>query len=580
MRTPRRLTQLPFLILCALTGAVSSGCSPAPEVSRPQPAPPAAANQSPPPASTPAPAPQPAASTPSAAPVAPAPSAQAPTGQELDALRQRAHAAEANGDHSTAADAFLALSRAEPLRSDWIVAAGRCLGRSSRFREAVELLDRARKTFPGAVEVTGMLARTFLLQAERDAEVMNPEILWADAAELAEQVLTAAPDDEDSRLVLAQARYLLGDREQAVQQAEEAVRRHPTRSGAHVLLGRIAMDRFRELRRRHDTEAPTGQAAADLVGEIDRARQQVLATYRRAAELDPGRAFPHVALAQLAFLDQKLDQARTHLLDALIADPDADIDHEVLGQGLDWAARAALYRSAHDRYAAGTASKPAKRATLLFHEGRNLYLAGQHAAARTVLEQALAANPGADNTHWFLFLCAYHLGDHDAAERHAADYASRGAIAFADAIRALAGDQRGEVGAIVQFLADRAYQQQRIAASRDLNHVVASLKDTADAWNNHAFLCRETGRFDAAWQSYQYALDREPESPQLWNDAAVVLQYHLPTPENLAKARPMYEKALLFADKQLADARVTGAARERAAKAKADAAANLAALPR
>jgi tetratricopeptide (TPR) repeat protein len=569
-----RIQQL--LVLVVSLSLAPSACRnrQLPEPAAPPP-PASAASQVPAAAAAPATAAAPAAAPAPAAPQEPVP----PTAADLDRLRQQAFAAEAAGDHGSAADAFLALSRAEPLRSDWIVAAGRCLGRSGRFRDAVELLDAARRRFPGAIEVLGMLARTFLLQAERDRDVMNPEILWADAAGLAEEVLAASPDDEDSRLVLAQARYLLGDRDEAVRQAEEAGRRHPQRAGSHVLLGRLALDQLRELRRRHAEQQPTGQEAADLVQQIDRARQQARSSYQRAIELDPTRPFPHIALAQLAMLDQKPEAARDHMLDALVADPDADVDHELLGKGLDPSQRAALYRGAHDRYAKGTESRPAKLATLLFHEGRQLFLAREFATARARLEAALQANPAAYNTHWFLFLCAYHLGDHDAAERHAATYAGHGAIAFADAIRELSGDHRGEVGAIVQFLADRAFQQQRIEASRDLNHVLASLKDTADAWNNHAFLCRETGRFEAAQQSYEYALQREPESPQLWNDAAVVLQYHVPTPANLAKARTMYERALQFADKALADARVTGAERERATKAKADATANLAALP-
>lgn len=547
---------------------------------RPPTAPPPAAAAVPPTAAPTDAGPLPAVVPPPIAPGAAAARQEPRTAAELEARRRQAIAAEADGSFGAAADAFLSLSRAEPLRSDWVVAAGRCLGRSGRFREAVELLDAAQRRFPGAIEVRGMLARTFLLQAERDADILHPEILWADAADLAELVLAAAPDDEDCRLVLAQARYLLGDRDEAVRQAEEAARRHPRRAGSHVLLGRIALDRMRALRRRYDQEQPTGPAQADQVQALDVARQQARASYQRAIELDGSRPFPHIALAQLALLDQRPDQARAHQLDALVADPDADVDHEALGQGLDQAARAELYRQAHDRYAKGTASRPAKLATLLFHEGRCRFLARDFLPARACLEAALAANPAAHNTHWFLFLCAYHLGDHDAAERHAAIYAAHGAIAFADAIRELSGDTRGEVGAIVQFLADRAFQHQRIAPSRDLNHVLASLKDTADAWNNHAFLCRETGRFEQAQQSYEFALQREPESPQLWNDAAVILQYHLPSPDHLAKARTMYERAVHYADKVLGDARVTGADRERATTAKADATANLAALPR
>src|SRR6185503_10038444 len=138
-----------------------------------------------------------------------------------------------------------------------------------------------------------MLAQTLMLQAERDRSTPNPEILLTDAAELAEKVLRVAPDDEDSRLVLAQARYLLGDWEQAIKQAEEAVRRHPARAGAHILLGRIATDRFHDLLQQYNAQKPTGQAAADQVGAIDVQRQLAIRSYKRAAELDPTRAHPH-----------------------------------------------------------------------------------------------------------------------------------------------------------------------------------------------------------------------------------------------------------------------------------------------
>ena len=514
---------------------------------------------------------------PPAAPAAPAP-ATPTTGKQQDELRQRAFAAENAQRFGEAADAFLALSRGEPQRVEWVVAAGRCLGRSGRFREAVDLLDAARKQFPGIHEVPAMLARTFLLQAKTDRGVLNPEILWADAAELAEGVLAQVPDDEDSRLVLAQARYLLGDWEEAVRQAEEAGRRHPKRAGAHVLLGRIAGDRLRDLLQTYEREQPSGQAAADLVGRIDEQRQAAMRSYRRAAELDPSRPHPHLAMGQLAWLDRKPDLARQHFADALVVDPDAAVDHDGLAKGLDWQARAAFYAAVGKRYAAGTGARPERLATLQFHEGRARFEGSQWGEARACFEGVLAGNPGATNARYYLFLCAYHAGDHDGAEAHAAAYAAVSAPAFADVVRSLVGDRRAEVGAIVQFLADRAYAQQRVPASRDLNHVIACLKDSADAWNNHAFLCRETGRFDDALGSYLHAQEKEPGSPQLLNDTAVILQYHLPSAENLRKARQMLERAVQLADQQLADAQTPAARRELITKAKADARANLAAM--
>jgi tetratricopeptide (TPR) repeat protein len=516
---------------------------------------------------------------PTTAPIAAdAPSQQQPS---ANALQQIAATAERRSQWSAAADAYLALVKAEPLRTDWLVAAGRCLGRSGRFAAAVDMLLAAKTRFPDALEVSAMLARTYLLQAERDPEVMHPQILQADAADLAESVLERSPNDEDSRLVLAQARYLLGERDEAIRQAQDAVQRHPQRSGAWVLLGRIHLDQLRSLHRRYTAEQPSGDEAATLVGEIQAARDSAAQSYRRAAELDPSRAFPHVALAQIAALDKNTAQVRGHLLDALVADPDGEIDHEALGEALDWPAREALYRQALERYGKVTTAagrSAAKAATLRFYIGRSQFQQQQWQACRDTMTQVLAENPAADNAHWFLFLSAYRLDDHDGAERHAATYAATDALGFANTVRDLGGDQRGEVGAIVRYLADRAWQQKRVEPSRDLNHVTAFLHDTADAWNNHAFLCRETGRFEAAAKSYEHALQREPESPQLWNDAGVVLHYHLASPANLVKAKEHYERALQFADKVLGDPRVVGEARERAAKAKSDATANLAEL--
>ncbi|MEO6595917.1 MAG: tetratricopeptide repeat protein [Planctomycetota bacterium] len=509
------------------------------------------------------------------------PSAQEPAATESEStLRERAFSAENRGRYSDAADAFLALAKGTPQRADWVVAAGRCLGRSGRFKEAVDLLDSAKKTFPGALEVRAMLARTFLLQAETDRGVLMPEILWADAAELAEGVLQRQPDDEDCRLILAQARYLLGDRQEAIRQAEEAVRRHPERSGAHVLIGRIATDRFRDLLRQHGEHNLSGQAEADLVGAIDAERLLAKRSFQRAAELDPGRAHPHVALGQLAFLDRHTAEGRAHFLDALAIDPDVALDHGAFATELDWQGRRDAYAEAVRRYEAGTTAKPEKVATLRFYEGRAWFDGAAWADARRCFEQVVAANANAPNALFYLFLSAYRLGDYDTAERHAATYARLSAPAFADVLRGLSSEHRSEDAAILAFLGDRAFGKARIEASRDLNHVIACLVDSADAWNNHAFLCRETQRFDDAWSSYQNALEKEPDSPQLLNDAAVVLQYHLPSPANLEKARTMYERVLQLADKVLGDSSSDALARERASKAKTDAKANLAALPR
>jgi tetratricopeptide (TPR) repeat protein len=494
--------------------------------------------------------------------------------------RERAFAAENQGRFAEAADLFLQLARAEPANVEWTVSAGRCLGLAGRLNDAMDLLDGARARFPGRPDIAAMLARTLLLKTERDPGVEHPEVLWADAAELAEQVLAVDPDHLDARLVCAQARYLLAAVDDARAHCAEAVRRHPLHPGAHVLLGRMAFDRFRALLRRHDDAQPTGQDAADLVGRIDAARQEAKREFAAAAALDGSRAHPHVALGRLASLDRRTDAARAHYVDALAIDPDAAADHAAFELELGWQDRAAAYADAAKRYLARPDARPAKAATLRFHEGRALVAGEQWEAAGRAFADVLAANPAFTNAHYYATLCAWRREDHDLAEAHAAAYAAAGAAAFADVLRSLDGDLRAELGAVIAFLGDRAYAEGRIDRSRDLNHVTACLRDSADAWNNYAFLCRETKRYEDALAGYEHALEREPDSPQLLNDAAVILQHHLGSPANLQKARAMYDRAIQLADKALADPATAASARERAAKAKRDALANLADLQR
>lgn len=484
-------------------------------------------------------------------------------------LHETAFSAERQGRFGEAADAFLQLLQGEPHRADWVIHAGKCLARAARYRDAIELLDKARHDFEGVDEIPAALAFAFLMQAENDPDLLHPEVPLADAAEIAQQVLARVPDDEDTRLVLAQTLYLQRKPQAALAQANEAKRRHPERPGAHTIIGRIALDSLRA--------RMAGQASAEDL-PIEDLRKTALDAFQSAAAADPTRAHPYVALAELAWLDRDADKARQCMNEALARDPDVGVDHQKLTGELDFAARRAYYAAARERYEALPDHRPAKAATLRWYEGLASYLASQWQEAIDSFAIALRDNPAATNSLYYLAMSAYQLGDQDAAEKHAAAYAELSAPAFADVIRALPGDQRGACAAIVRYLGDRAYQNGRIAPSRDLNHVIACLMDTAEAWNNYAFLCRETGRFDEALTAYEYALQREPDSPQLLNDTGVVLHRHLGGPEHIARARELYLRAVKQADLVLADPRATAAAKDEARAAKDNAKANLADL--
>lgn len=509
------------------------------------------------------------------------PAPEVVTQQEQNELRAAAFKAEREGRYGDAGNAFLRLHRAEPDVIRWAIAAGRCLGRAGRFDAALDVLEKGHERWPTDPDLTGMLARTLILQTEFE-NAPYPEVMWEQAAALAAEALRADPNHQDSRLLLAQTHFLAGRWDDATAEAEEAARRHPDHPGAQILIGRIEMQRFVRLKTEFERTEPTDGERADQIGAMHRARTRAAAAFGKAAELDPTRAYPHAALSQLAEFDGRADDARRHLIDALAIDPSTSADHDRLVAGMDWQQRRDFYRELRERFENGTSLPEAQRrhkaASLWFQEGRALLDGHRFDEARAAFERTLADAPNADNAEYYAFLASYHAGEHDPAERHAAAYARRSAPRFADVLRALPSEQRVQIAAIVRWLGDRAYQQQRIDASRDLNHVIACLQDTADAWNNHAFLCRETGAFEQAFTSYQYAIEREPDSAQLWNDAAVVLQYHLPTEEHLAEARKMYGKALELAAATLQDADAGEAAKARATEARKNALANLAEL--
>lgn len=490
-------------------------------------------------------------------------------------LREQAFAAEQRGDHAAAADLFLQLAAVEQGRAEWQVAAGRCLGRAGRFNEALDLLDVQRKRFPGVLDLPAMLARTMLLKAERDPGAMHPEILLADAAATCREVLAVDPNHQDALLVLAQALLRSGDAG-ARAAAEDATRRLPRHAGAWILLGQVEAQDFASARALRTMAGDDDSSAQQAMQAMAQARDAALRCYSAAAELDPTRTFPHVAMGDL-LRDSDGKAALQHYAAALRIDP-------TCAAGQQWLERypPAVRLEFYVPLLAGCRNRPgadpAQLAAIEWLVARAQYDAGDFAAAGRGFAAVVAANATYVNAHYYAALCDYRTDDLDGAERHATAYARASAAAFADVIRALPPEQRAETGQLVQFLGDRAYKLGRIDASRDLNHVVACLRDSADAWNNHAFLCRETGRFGDSLGSYQHALEKEPLSAQLHNDMAVVLHHHLATADNLRRARVLYERAIELADAVLADARADARAREQAQKARSDAQQNLADL--
>lgn len=501
-----------------------------------------------------------------------------PTGPPVS-LAEQAIGAERRGDPGAAADLYLQLVEAFPGNPEWVVAAGRCMGLAQRYNDAIDLLNGRRARFPDAIEIPAMLARTFLLKAEgmlsEGIRDLNVELYLRDAVSTCEKILSAAPGHRDARLILTQSLLQMGETEEALRQAEETVRRFPDHPGGHILLGRISFDEFTALRARLIGNSPTGQVQADMIQRAYELREKARRAFESAIKADPTRPFPHKMLGDLQSWLGNTPAALGHYRRALVIDPQTSISHAWLAQNVAADQRLSFYDATLEEYRQRSDADPASTIILDFHAGRALMDRESWADAQGRFERVLRYSSSDPGSLYYAMICAFWAEDTEAAEQHAATHARQSPAGFADLIRGLADSERENSLTVLSLLARQSYEAERLDNGRDINRVLAYVTNTVVHWNNYAFLCRETGRFEDSLAAYRRALQIEPDSPQLLNDAGVILQYHLTGPEMREQARAYYQRTIAVAEKLLQDPDADPDALELARQAMRDAVLNL-----
>ncbi len=484
---------------------------------------------------------------------------------DVGALRRAAAKAESEGRHAEAAKLYLELRAAEPGIPKWAIYAADNLGRAGEANDALDLLDEARSAFPDSPEVATMLAKTFHLKADQmraggnfDSHVV---FLYEDTRRTAEKVLEMDPGNVEARLLVASASFQLGDSERALTEARKVTESAPAEYGGHAMVGRVLFQRFVDARQADDQElANTAQEGAENA-------------LQAATKADPTRTFPLVKLGDLDAWNSKMDAALEHYRAALALDPNSQVQHSWLRTAIDAPGRLAFYKGAREAYGKRDGATPAGSELLRWYEAQAHFDARDWKAAAAGFAQTLEALPDYIDTYWWLMQAHYWGGDPDAARKVSIEFARKNPRRFADMIR----EDDATVSAVVGMAA-AAYGSGDVAGSRDLNQVIAYARQTTDAWNNYAFLCRETRRFDESARAYEEALNIEPDDPQLLNDCAVIYQYNLRSEENLAKARDYYDRAIKVAEQRLAKGDLKGAELDRTRTALRDARNNLRAM--
>jgi tetratricopeptide (TPR) repeat protein len=208
-----------------------------------------------------------------------------------------------------------------------------------------------------------------------------------------------------------------------------------------------------------------------------------------------------------------------------------------------------------------------KDATMAWYKGYAEY-SGQPrnwAEVRKHFEKSLELTPSMSNSWFFLAQGAFdegvriqQEGDQERANkayRYSANawgqYVEANGPGHRNAVLAAADGGKSTLDQL-KWLAGKAVGHGDFDSAIRINlWITQTTQGDVEAWNNLAFLYRDSGQAAKALPAYAKAAKLSPEDPQVLNDWAVIYHYYLKTDD--AKAMDLYEQAIKLAEERLND---------------------------
>ncbi|MEZ5987826.1 MAG: hypothetical protein R3F30_01605 [Planctomycetota bacterium] len=448
----------------------------------------------------------------------------------------------------------------------------RLLVQTGAVEEALGFGEEAVERFAKDGRLMAELAKAYLRMAELVAAGKGGDRDLRETLEDAEiqafSALEVLPDDLDAMTVQAMALHHLGRLDAAEEAARKLMEKHPAHPAGALLVGEVLFRRY-ELAAR-DGDVPE-EERFNILG---RARQ----AFTEAARRDPARFQPYRRLGDLSWFQGDKNQCYKWYAQALARDP-------VRGAPLDWIrtqvpamARVTLFQEAADERAKLAPDDARSRAALLYDAGLAANAVPNPKLCAEAMEAAFRGDEALVDALYYAGMSRYDLEEWEKARVAISEYSRRAWARLAETMRGATKEQAAALSDKLLYLAGSAYKARDLGGSREIQHALAAFHDTADRWNDYAFLCRETGLYEESYAGYRKALDKSPDDPNLLNDCALILQYHLR--RDLDDARAMYEKAIANAKAIVKDRKADEGAKARARQAISDASGNLAKLPR
>lgn len=548
----------------------------------------------------------PAAPAAPAAPTAPAaPGAEEPLAAELAALIERGRAELAAGRAAEAEALFTRAAEADggKLRARmWVLRAWMDQGRSNDTLDALDELNSQGQKGPDLDYLYGMAfarrAEGLVADGVGDSSV---EMNFTDATTLLKRSVERDPARyRDAWLQLARAAWFTQELETARWASEEAVRHQPEDGEVWLARARIAMSEFVNA----EGSEPGG-------AEAEAALARALESFQKGLELlgpAEGERAAKVARAATelgnAFLwRQRGAEATSAYARAITAAP-GNFDYGQAFQLLAGAPtdpdrpsgfRPAL-EQAREALAASGRLAGQEAGVLLWWLGWARFNDGAWVASEEAFHESLALAPEYTNAWFYIGLARHYAKDSLRALEAmrtgwAADPASMvttvagagGSQRAFESLLAWCASQEPPRNLDAAFLAEMLTQAQP-EEPRHWNNLGLFLRDEGERAEYAAFK-KEAPEPDAAWladlyqrsyHAYQQALELTPDDPQVINDTALMLHYHLDG--DLAEVEATYRRALARLEELLAGSDLSEEDRARFEQTKSDIGVNLKAL--
>jgi tetratricopeptide (TPR) repeat protein len=242
---------------------------------------------------------------------------------EVQQLYAQAQAAQKSGDEATAIQKYRAMIRLAPHLAAAYNNLGRLYFNQHDFAHAAETLAKGLKVNPGMPTASAMLGMSYLETGE------------VEKAEAPLRIASQA-NPKDSLVQMALAKVLI--RERKYDAAVEVLRRYtvenPRDQEAWYELGNTYLQLSQDSLKKINQIDPNSVVAHEITGEIDESMHNydgALVEYKKAVDLAPDQAAPHMHMANAYWSISKWESARAEFEAVIAHDPNNCTAHWKLG---------------------------------------------------------------------------------------------------------------------------------------------------------------------------------------------------------------------------------------------------------